>query len=111
VTLDQALDEIRAQSTFSDDEWKQFVAQVEVRAGLRHSDVIGEVPSSTDMHKISAWMTVHQLASVLGIDPGLARQWKLRGKLPKPDEMIGGRAVWSRRTVKLFCQQLEEMSK
>ena len=107
----EALTTIREQSNLSDDEWVDLCESVSARqSGVSSVTKSRVVVDTGDMSKISAWVTVHQLASVLGIDPGLARQWKLRGKLPKPDELIGGRAVWSRRTVKLWAQELTRLA-
>ena len=109
----EALTTIREQSELTDDEWQWLCETVTARhqGEYLHSDVIPPVPTTTDLSGVSAWVTVHQLADVLGIKAGLARQWKLRGKLPTPDETINGRAVWSRRTVKQFCEGLQLLNR
>jgi hypothetical protein len=58
---------------------------------------------------LSAWVTTRELASVLGVSIDLCSKWRVRNKLPKPDELVGGRACWSRATVKRFCAELVEL--
>ena len=111
----EALTTIREQSNLSDDEWSELCEVVANRLDPSTTRTVsGAQNEAQSDHQaitgLSAWMTRGDLARALGVPLDHVKKWHARGKLPKPDEMVGNRAVWSRRTVKLWAQELTRLA-
>lgn len=113
-----ALRIIRDQSNLDDDEWAWLCETVSTRAmgpvlgtTLSVSEAYTQAQRDPQSFKgLSAWVSTKELAGVLGISLDLCARWRKRGKLPVPDEMVAGRAAWSRKAVKQFVSDLQELA-
>jgi hypothetical protein len=114
VNLIDALTTIRQQSNMSDREYDSLVESCVSRANgpvpSTTPTVCGAPAASWNAPKMGSWLTQHDLAKVLGIPPVNVRQWQIRGKLPTPDDHVNQRPVWSRKTVKRFCENLCQLA-
>ena len=116
--MTSTLEELRAQTDMTDVEWAELVEMVLRRANgpvpTSTPDICGALSELQSDHQaitgLSAWMTRGDLARALGVPLDHVKKWHARGKLPTPDEMVGNRAVWSRRTVKLWAQELTRLA-
>lgn len=108
TALDEALELVRSQSNLTDGEYKDLCQMVTNRLdGGATPTVCGAPEQSWEVPKLSAWVTTAELARVLGISLDLCAKWGRRSKLPTPDERVNGRACWSRKTVRQFCEGLQ----
>jgi len=52
-------------------------------------------------------LDVARVVEVSGLRPQTIRAYLLRGKIPPPDERLGGRPVWRRRTIERWMAARE----
>jgi predicted DNA-binding transcriptional regulator AlpA len=108
-----AIELIRERTDLTDDQWDILEQMVRDRAN-------GQVPSTRTTEKMAqneAWtmprtakyLNRADIAKVLGSPAITIYKWSERGKLPKPDAVIGTRPAWTRSTVKRFCAELVEL--
>jgi hypothetical protein len=117
--IDDALDTVRMMSNLTDAEYAELVRICHDRANgvvvgttLTFSGPENEAESVDpgQLNGIPAFITQHELAGILGVPAGTCRQWKQRGKLPEPDELISGRPCWARATVRRFADELRQLA-
>lgn len=56
-------------------------------------------------HKTTDQVGLGDIASLLGVAPKTAYQWKWRGLLPPPALTISGRPLWTRAAIVAWAEQ------
>jgi len=90
--VERALAHVVAGATLSAFEADALVRAVRSAQGL----TVEQLSAPTKIPRVSALVDSAELAKLMGVRPGTIRQWKMRGKLPEPSEVIGGRPAWGR---------------
>jgi predicted DNA-binding transcriptional regulator AlpA len=118
MNLTEALAQIRAQTTMSDEQYDLLVSIVAERAnGSDHvvvgtrDTVCGPQERSWTMPRTAKLLNRADIAKLLGSPPITIYKWFERSRLPKPDAWIGNRPVWNRKTISRFCDDLIQLDK